>query len=436
MTGQRASGDTLQTLSGEYVFAVQLLKDGSTRYYSGKELAETIGTVRALKEASSALGSKASLTEKKRSELDSKFTDHAGAKNPHGLSKADLDLDQVENLGPAPIDVQANGLALSADVFNFVTKNFLTKDAIFPMQSVVLGQEAGYYGGKLGASVLIGARAGRGGLAEFHDYVAIGADTHPLASNTVAIGDSDDIFTSARDMVIRADKRDVKVVGDLDLGLDFILKLKPVLAKLDLREDYIDRAKMPLPPQECPLPPQPPRGDEKNPIFHKEWVAYREAVAAWDILNTRYQNALNDWRRQYREWLKQNNISYIKKDGTHVQDDVQAMLLADDAANAADILEKVFTGVVDFKQLGGLDVKGMRMSEMIPVLVKGIQDIHDYVHSEGFVDRVVAKMLTKGTTGMKALRHAAQAHKNQQLEDAQEAAAAAESNAAAQDTKD
>lgn len=432
MTGPRSPGDTLDTLNNEVVFVVQVLKDGSTKYLKADDLIKGVGAGKAAAQAEA----KASRAEKAIKELVVPATQHFADKdNPHGVTKDHLGLDQVENLGPLPIGPKADGLATSGDVYDFTTQNFLPKDAIFPAQSVVLGREAGWYGGTLGASVLIGARAGRAGLAEFHDYVAIGADTHPLASRTVSLGHTRDIFTASKDVVVRADKRDFKVVGDLDLGLDFILKLKPVLAQMDLREDYVDYKSMPLPPDDRALPPTMPRGDDRNPIYHKEWVAYREAMLDWQKnIDEPYQAALAKWRREWREWQKTNRLAAMKPDGTHRSSDIHAMLLADDAADAADILKSVFTGVIDFKQLGGLDVKGLRTGEMIPVLVKGIQDIFDYVHSDGFVDRVVGAMLAKGTRGTQALRHAANAHRNQQREDDHAAAVAA--GAVSQDSKD
>jgi hypothetical protein len=179
------------------------------------------------------------------------------------------------------------------------------------------------------------------------------------------------------------------------------------------------------------LPPSAPRSDERNPINLKEWKDYREALDHWqNHVDAPYQESLLQWRRAYREWQAANRIAYMETDGSKQHDDEHAMLLADEVANAANILKTTFTGIVDFKELGGLDVKGLRSSEMIPVLVKAIQDLHAYVHSDGFVEHVIGQMIKHGLRGRQVLRQAAMTVKAMQAEDAHDAALAAESTEA------
>jgi hypothetical protein len=353
---------------------------------------------------------------------------HAGDKaNPHGVTKTTVGLDQVENLPIAAVGPDAKGYAAAADVHTFTTSTFLAKEAIFPMDSVVLGKEAGHYGGQIGASVLIGAFAGRAGLAEFKNYVAIGANTHPLVSGSVTIGNTSDTFTAPKGVVTRADKRDFTDVTDLDLGLDFVMKLKPRLAHMDLREDYVDYTSMPLPPANPAPPPAMPKGDDRNPIYFKDWVAYREAIAAWQKnVSTPYQEALMAWRKAYRQWQASNKLTYIKPSGVMKHEQPQAILLADEVANAASLLQKSFTGIVDFDKLQGLDVKGLRLEEMVPVLVKSIQELHAYVHGDDFIEHMVGRMIHNGQRGMNALRVAQRALENKQKEDAQAALVASQ----------
>lgn len=350
---------------------------------------------------------------------------HHSVTNAHNVTAKHVGLDLVENLPVSPVGPLGNGYAHSGDVYNFSMHNFLAKDAIFPYASVVLGRESGWYGGDLGQSVMIGNRAGKSPVAEFRDFVTIGADTHPVASRTVTLGHTSDIFTMPKGPVVRADKRDFSGVTDLTLGLDFVMLLHPKVGHLDLREDYVDYANMPAPPSGHSLPPRAPVSDEKNPANRREWVAYREAVDTWKTtVDIPYNEALNAWRHQYRAWRAKNQLSSVTADGSK-QQAAHTVLLADDLANAASILKKDFTGVVDFAQLGGLDVKGLRTEEMIPVLVKAIQELHEYVHSDGFVDRLVSAMLKKGQRGRAALRHAATVVANNASEEAHEAALAA-----------
>lgn len=350
------------------------------------------------------------------------FQAHQAATNPHQTAAAQVGLDRVENLPLSPVGPLGNGYAHSRDVYSFSTHHFLAKDAIFPYASVVLGREAGWFGGDLGQSVMIGNRAGKASVVEFRDFVTIGADTHPVASKTVTLGHTSDTFTMPKGPVTRADSRDFKQVAELQLGLDFVLLLHPKVGCLDLREDYINYAAMPAPPQGHSLPPRPPVSDEKNPANRPEWAAYREAVETWKReVDIPYAEALTQWRQAYRAWRTTNQLAAITTDGSR-QQAAHTVLLADDLANAASILQQDFTGVVDFADMGGLDIKGLRTDELIPVLVKAIQELHTYVHSDSFVDRMVSRMLQKGQRGREALRHAATVVTNTAHEDAHRAA--------------
>lgn len=274
-----------------------------------------------------------------------------------------------------------------------------------PKSAVVIGKEAGRYSGDLGSSVLIGTRAGKGGLAEFKDYVAIGADTHPLADNSVTIGGRHDIFSSSKGIVSHADKRDFINPTDLQTGLDFVLKLKPVVAQMNLREDYIDYTGMPIPPFLKEQPPTAPLSDERNPKNKNEWSAYRAAVERWQKeCDAPYQNALVKWRKEYMQWKLKNQLSLVTPGTVCAEPDKRAMLFADDLLAVAQILDTDCPAVVDYQALGGHDIKGVRLEEMIPVLVKAIQDLHRYVHSADFSEYTVGAMLQHGIAGKSALR--------------------------------
>jgi hypothetical protein len=387
-----------------------------------QQIAQLTGKITQLESKNTILEGRLARMEKSLQAALEALEAHAkNTQNPHTTSASQLSLENVPNLGLSPIELNAPGLARAGDVYQFAMDQLLPRDHLFPNSAVVIGQEAGHYGGTLGDSVLIGARAGRGGVAEFTDYVTIGADTHPLASYTVSIGHSTDQFVMPKDVITRADKRDFSVAGDLDVGLDFVLKLKPVMAHMDLREDYIDYASMPLPPEAISLPPASPLCDDKNPANFRIWAEYRAALKHWqENIDAPYQVAMTKWRTKYLDWQKSNRISYLKTNGKHKHEIAQAMLIADDILNTADILKTTPVGVVNFKDQGGLDVKGVRNAELVPVLVKAIHDLHAYVHTGGFVDRLVASMLRKGQSGRDALRLAQRAHENAKKEEAQE----------------
>lgn len=285
----------------------------------------------------------------------------------------------------------------------YLNEQFLSRDALMPYQSVVLGQRAGEYCGNLGASVLVGKGAGLGALNAFKDYVAIGAYAQPLNSRTVTLGNTKTQTFAARSVATRADARDFEV-QDLSLGLDFVLKLHPKLATMDLREDYIAYADMPYPPEPIAAPPVKPAVDAKHPGAATLWAAYRADLAAWTVANDAYQKALDAWRPAYADWKKANSLTTIVPDGSQKQTHSQSLLLADDVLAAAQQVGSFFTGVENSKLSGGMDVKSLRVEEMVPVLVKAIQELHALLHSDDVVEAVAARLFEKQQAAREALR--------------------------------
>lgn len=281
-----------------------------------------------------------------------------------------------------------------------LAENYLNRNDLMPYRSVVLGQRAGDYCGNLGASVLVGAGAGVGTLNAFKDFVAVGAYAQPLASRAVVLGNTSTQTFAAQSVATRADKRDFTNLKPLGLGLDFVLKLKPQVASMDLREDYITYGDMPYPP----APPGPEPSVAMN-ASAEAMAAYRKARLEWSQQQTAYLQGMADWRPKYAEWKQTNNVSTLVPDGTHRHTRTQTVLLADDLIAAAQSLNSIFTGVEDSKRNGGMDVKSLRVEEMVPVLVKAIQEIHALVTGDALVEAVAARLFEKNQAARASLRN-------------------------------
>lgn len=286
----------------------------------------------------------------------------------------------------------------------YLADNYLSRTDVLPYKSVVLGQNAGEYCGNLGTSVLLGAGAGLGALNAFTNYVALGAQAQPLASYSVTLGNTQTQTFAAGSVATRADKRDFTDEQELSLGLDFVLKLKPKLALMDLREDYIAYADMPYPP--APLEPEPkkPTVSLADPDCANIWAAYRAEYAAWVVKNTAFHKAMDAWRPAYAAWKKANALSAVVRDGSHKRAASRTLLFADDLAEAASQLGSFFTGIEDSAVNGGMDVKSVRLEEMVPVLVKAVQELHAELHGDAFVERVATRLFEKSKAARDALR--------------------------------
>lgn len=110
--------------------------------------------------------------------------------------------------------------------------------------NVMLGNGAGYSVSESQQSVLLGAQAGRylvdnTEAATFTNVVALGYNSKVSGNNEVQIGNTTQTVYTQQALQTRSDKRDKTDIQDSVLGLDFILALRPVDFRWDMREDYL-----------------------------------------------------------------------------------------------------------------------------------------------------------------------------------------------------
>jgi hypothetical protein len=132
----------------------------------------------------------------------------------------------------------------------------------------------------------------------------------------------------------RSDLRDKTDVRDTTLGLNFVMSLRPVDYKWDMRDFYRP---------EAPTPP----ADSKDEQAQAE-----------------YQAALAVWREAFK-------LANIQRDGSKKRNRYHHGFIAQEVM----ALNAEFGGIQDHKIAGGEDVLSLGYDEMVAPLVKAIQEL-------------------------------------------------------------
>ena len=156
----------------------------------------------------------------------------------------------------------------------------------------------------------------------FSNCSGLGNNSNVTASNQVQLGDSNTTTYIYGSVQNRSDRRDKANIQDIDLGLDFIKKLKPRKFKWDYRENY--------------------------GIIDKDGSIYIEDE-------------------------KQNKI-LVKKDGSKCGKRFHNGLIAQEVKEVIDEMGIDFAGYQDHKICGGKDVLSLGYNEFIAPIIKAIQE--------------------------------------------------------------
>ena len=163
----------------------------------------------------------------------------------------------------------------------------------------------------------------------YSNSTCLGYDSAVTGSNQVQLGNSGTTAYAYGAVVDRAsDIRDKADVQDTNLGLNFIMALRPKMYRWDYREDY--------------RPPKP--GPEAT---KEDWAAYDEAC-------------------------KLENLTH---DGTHKRVRFHQGLIAQEVKQVMDEMGVDFGGYQDFKIKGGQDRLTIAYGELITPLIKAIQEL-------------------------------------------------------------
>jgi hypothetical protein len=191
---------------------------------------------------------------------------------------------------------------------------------------------------------------------DYSNSTALGANSAVTGSNQVQLGDSGTTTYAYGSVQNRSDQRDKAEIRDTQLGLDFVLALRPVDYKWDLREDY-----KPTKPDISPpvLPPEPTQ--EQINEYNSALGSYNTAMSAW------------------RESVKMSNLT---RDGSKVRTRYHHGLIAQEVKSVMDNQGIDFGGYQDHSIKGGDDVVSIGYSELIAPLIKAIQELNTMVATQ------------------------------------------------------
>lgn len=172
----------------------------------------------------------------------------------------------------------------------------------------------------------------------------IGFSSSVTGSNQVQLGNSSTTTYAYGAVQDRSDLRDKTDIRDTQLGLTFIMALRPRDFKWDMREDY--RTKPPATPNRAEY-----ETDEQ------------------------YQVAFDQWKVDFAAWEEANKLANITHNGTHTRTRYHQGLIAQEVKQTMDALGVDFGGYQDHSIKGGDAVLTIGYEELVAPLIKAIQEL-------------------------------------------------------------
>ena len=194
-----------------------------------------------------------------------------------------------------------------------------------------------------------------------NNNIALGYGTRTTGDNQVQLGDSRTTTYVYGTVQNRSDKRDKADIEESDLGLDFIMRLKPIKFKWNLREDYIDRIEEQLEVDISFLNLL----EEEKITFLK---SLDENIVNFSILNEDKEN--NKVLLNISKEIKNENDGSRKRKRFHyglIAQDIEELI-------ANGIIED-FGGYQNHLHNGGEDVKTIGYDEFISPIIKAMQEL-------------------------------------------------------------
>ncbi|MDU1059780.1 MAG: tail fiber domain-containing protein [Leclercia adecarboxylata] len=265
----------------------------------------------------------------------------------------------------------------------------------------------------------------------------LGANTSVSGNNQVQIGNTTTTTHVYGTVQNRSDERDKADIRDTELGIEFILGLRPVDGRWDMRDDYIefypDAPEKPEAPVEPEAPPPPSEeqipnlstesdaglygqdpeniriyhldGDPTNPysrvietgesgisddhqgeypeddyprllaIYLQERAAYESNMAQYQADLITYKNDCALWEAEC-ERIKEHNARVATgelRDGSKKRERFHHWFIAQEVKELCDKLGVDFGGYQDHSVDGGCDVLSLGYDEFIPPTVRAVQ---------------------------------------------------------------
>jgi hypothetical protein len=215
--------------------------------------------------------------------------------------------------------------------------------------NITTGTFNSFFGYNAGAGVTTGALNSALGdnafsIGNYSNSTCIGELSQVTGNDQIQLGKSGTTTYAYGAVQDRSDARDKTDIRDTELGLNFILALRPREFKWDMREDYRT------------VPPSKP-----EPINYPSDVDY--------------QAALGQWKIDYANWEEASKLANITHDGTHKRNRFHQGLIAQEVKQTMDELGVDFGGYQDHTIKGGDAVLTIGYEELIAPLIKAIQEL-------------------------------------------------------------
>jgi hypothetical protein len=189
----------------------------------------------------------------------------------------------------------------------------------------------------------------------FINVSGLGYNSQVTGDNQVQLGDANTTVFVYGTVQNRSDLRDKTAVAPTSLGLDFVLRLKPIQWRWDMREDYRE----PMPEFESKIEGSP----ETASIKDKKEAAKAKVESA----------------AKREQWLEKNKISNLKSDGSKARKRKHFGFGAQDVKKTIEELGVDFGGLQDHSVDGGEAVMSLGYDEFIAPVVKAIQEQHEII---------------------------------------------------------
>lgn len=208
----------------------------------------------------------------------------------------------------------------------------------------------------------------------FNNTTGVGASTQVSGSNQVQLGSSSTTTYVYGTVQNRSDIRDKADVRDTVLGLDFVMRLRPVDYRWDMREDYFE-----LEEYEVEYP------DIEEYNEEEQYTETVEVSAVFDSDGNETQAATTQEVVRTRQIHKTRTVvktridtrpKRLERDGSKKRSRFHHGLIAQEVKQIIEQTGVDFGGFQHHSVNGGCDVMSIGYDEMVAPLIKSVQQLY------------------------------------------------------------
>ena len=229
------------------------------------------------------------------------------------------------------------------------------ENIIAMVQCTAVGAYAGANWGSNSSNTAIGYEAGMLVMDDFdpaywgagtfaNNVTCLGAGSMVSGSDQVQLGGPDTTPYAYAPLQQRSDARDKIDIRSSQLGLDFLLKLRPVEFRWDTRDLYLDTEIISV-----------PSGEKYKHTDINGIVTYKD------------------------RYVPKSTYSFAEKDGSRSGTRFHQGLIAQEVKSVMDEMGIDFSGYQDHSFNGGKDVLTLAYESLIPPLIKAIQELNERI---------------------------------------------------------